>query len=470
MNHNIHIYTYTSQNGFSMKNRCEAIFCNADRVSNPASVTPLAFVQKNIPFLLSFIILLLATPAQAQYGLHLQFLPHQASAQYIQPAYIANQQFKYAQISAEGIGWLANNQITLDALLKGGNNISEATKDQMLSQIGGDQLRVQAGYGWGVHANVKALKLNWQLSFRQNNGIYAGVNDSSSLGLLLRGNAPYAGQRLNDEDIFANTMKYNEFAIATAFTFQKLHLGVRAKYLHGLGAHFINDVSYSLLTADDGANIALQSQYDIHEARTSDPGSWGLGLDLGITYDLNEKLKLQASLLNLGFMKWDTRQLNAQIDIVYEGKEVGGINGGFSDGELFSADTLQQLIFPDTLAGTFNSPLGTSLQFGMSYNLSEKGSLHASIHQSFNRQYPATQIPILNMAYHYALNPQILVGANAFAGGLDRYGVGFVAATDFTIGEQLNLSLYGAADNILGGLISSVGRGVNVNVGVSVGF
>ena len=415
--------------------------------------------------------LLVAHATKAQFGLHLQFLPEQGSAQYLQPAYIGSQEFQYVQVSTEGTFWIGSTSITLDGILDEGNYISNSAKNQILSQLEKKNNRLQAGASWGLHLNFKALKRVWQASFRQHTGFYTGINDSSTVGLVLRGNAPYAGQKLSDQNVFFRNMRYNEYALATAFSIGKGKLGIRAKLLQGRQATLIDDLSYTFFTAADGARIEVQSDYNIRKTISGGPNGWGAGVDVGLTYPINEKLSFQASLLNLGFINWQGQRTKSIVDFAYEGTEVDNILGDdLSSGNFFSMDTLLQLFFPDTIQSSFNTSLPTSLQIGFSYRLSEKERLHASLHQSFSKASPSTYVPLLNLAYHYELSPNFLVGANLYGGGIERYGLGLLASTDFIISEQIRIGIYAALDNALGGIIPSNARGLSMQGGISVGW
>ena len=62
--------------------------------------------------------------------------------------------------------------------------------------------------------------------------------------------------------------------------------------------------------------------------------------------------------------------MKSKVDFVYEGTEIGGLSGtDLADGELFGTDTLQMLMFPDTVDASFNSPLASRIQVGMSLQL-----------------------------------------------------------------------------------------------------
>ncbi|RMG27274.1 MAG: hypothetical protein D6730_07570 [Bacteroidetes bacterium] len=429
------------------------------------------YFQSSFAFLLG-ILMLAATNARAQFGLHLQFLPGQAAAQLVQPAYLAGQQtFQHGQLGTEGNFWLGSNAITLDGILQDGNHISEASKNQIIGQLGRRSSQLHAGARWGLHANVKALNQNWQLSFRQHIGLALGINDSSTAGLILRGNAPYAGQSLSDEDVFFRMARYNEYGLATAFQLKGFQVGIRLKALQGLRGTFLDEVNYTFFTADDGTSIEVQAQYDLRQSRAEDPYGWGAGIDLGAIFTLNQQWRMQASLRNLGFIRWQGIQMAHAIEVDYQGSEAGNILGDdLGTGDYFDSDTLQKLLVPDTLHTSFTTGLPASIQLGLSYQFDPKTSFHASLHQSLSRNAPTARTPLLNLAVHHQLVQPLLIGANVYAGGMEGFGMGLVAAANFNLAEKVQIGAHGILDNALGAIAPGQSKGLGLQAGLHIGW
>lgn len=404
---------------------------------------------------------------QAQFALHLQHMPQQAGATNFQPAYLGQQDFHRMAVDLEGSFWGQSNAITLDGILEDGNYIGEASKRQMIEQLGEGNGRFQAGGRLGIHVSFQALNQIWQLSYQQQAGLYASVNDSSTLGLLLHGNARYAGQSLRDEDVQFRSLTHRSLGIATAFQRDRLSLGVRLEVLQGLRGVFVDDLSYQLLTSAEGDRIEAQSSYDIRQQ--DDQHGLGLALDLGAIYALNDRLQLQAGVSELGFIRWNGLQMANSVAIDYRGTEVDNVFGDhFGEGDFFDSDTLRALFIPDTTAARFTAYLPARLYLGATFELSAEERLMAMLVQSTNALSPSTQLPLLNLAYHRKLGKGFTLGANAYGGGLDRYGLGLMVAGQWSLTDELRLAVNLALDNALGMALPGQARGLSLQSGLRI--
>ena len=136
---------------------------------------------------------------------------------------------------------------------------------------------------------------------------------------------------------------------------EKLSVGATLKYLYGL-ANVKTDLSKVKITADENEWVAKvdgsayaripgltitedenhrikDSDVDIEDAKFSMAGRSGAGIDLGANYYILPNLKLSASILDLGFIRWKDDEvvvLNAVSDYSYTGVkyEMGGDENG----------------------------------------------------------------------------------------------------------------------------------------------
>lgn len=422
--------------------------------------------MKQIFFLLH---ICLSTAVFAQNGLHLQFLPqHNASAAY-QPANLLLQDFETFSVGADGALWINNTSITLDALFQSNNIISEDLKLQMIDQLGTEN-QFQQGYHINFgEVHFKLGKQRYSLSYRDRSGFFLRFGNPLTAGLIFRGNAPYAGQTITDENTALRQYRMSEGAIGTGFEIGKVKIGVRAKFLYGRNVTAIDHLSYSLTTAALGDVLSLTSDHDIYLLENNpSPAGLGAGLDLGAIYDLNDKWQLQVSLTDLGAVSWDTERYQHQVSFDFEGfdlRELIDANGSGQD--FFVTDTLRSLLFPTSESSRYMMSLPTTLTVGVKHPLSEKARLMGSLSYGLTGQAPSTRSPLLNVAYHRDFTKHITLGANAYGGGMDLFGVGLFGEANVSL-KDYQLRIFALADNLVGGVLSDVGRGVSAQAGISI--
>ena len=149
---------------------------------------------------------------------------------------------------------------------------------------------------------------------------------------LKDGNTPYIGKTFDLGGLGLKASVYDEIAVGLSKKVNnRLTVGGRFKVLMGIANADMTDSEMSVYTAEDGRTLRLQSRQNI---RVSAPlrytldgpyVEWdnlefdddkidakffmntknlGFGLDLGMDYDISSRLKLHASLLDLGFIRW----------------------------------------------------------------------------------------------------------------------------------------------------------------------
>jgi hypothetical protein len=161
--------------------------------------------------------------------------------------------------------------------------------------------------------------------------------------LAFKGNQQFVGSTI-DLSAFRGDLKYyREFGLGFSKDFTgKLRLGVKAKLLTGIGSVSIdnralgitvnNDYTHTL-DADLAVNLSgpfilsKDSKNKIESIKIDDsrintgrkgidylfaPRNVGLGLDLGATYDISDKIMISAAITDIGFIKWKRDVINIQ--------------------------------------------------------------------------------------------------------------------------------------------------------------
>jgi hypothetical protein len=227
--------------------------------------------------------------------------------------------------------------------------------------------------------------------------------------LALKGNEGFIGSEIDFSSFRGDLKYYREIGLGFSRNFtNKLRIGVKAKMLFGIAGVSIDNRSLGItvndnyshtLDADMTVNISapltvnmpadhsLDSTdivFDDNRFKTSGGISdfllgkknIGLGLDIGATYDISDKIVISAAITDLGYIKWkkDVTNLNDKGQFTFSGFDLTDVINGTKTFDELSTEML------DSLKNSFivsdsNVPFTTYLPFGVtlggSYNLTE---------------------------------------------------------------------------------------------------
>ena len=225
--------------------------------------------------------------------------------------------------------------------------------------------------------------------------------------LAWKGNAQFIGSFADFRGMGVDFINYNEYAIGWSRAFaDKFSLGAHVKYLQGL-MNFktaTSDITLKVdtttywLTADYSLKIKIAAPVDtngisIHSAKdVLTFGNRGLGLDLGGTYKFNDKLKLSASLLDLGYIHWTKNTKSYFIEnqqIKFEGIKIDStFSFNFSDSTLkIMTDTLLEKFRFSKNYEPFTTGLNPKLYLTASYDLTQHDRLGFVLYNRFYKYY-----------------------------------------------------------------------------------
>jgi len=198
------------------------------------------------------------------------------------------------------------------------------------------------------------------------------------------------GKRASFDGLGVDLMSYIEYGIGyNRDVNDKLTVGARVKALSGIAniqtkksqlGITTNATSFDLTI--DGAMQANTSNLDT--AAMNNPNqimsslfnfkNSGLAVDLGATYQLLPKLQLNASLLDLGYIKWNsnvTNYVTNDVNFTFKGID---LNDSLSSKHL--TDTLTQVFSQKQTHSSYSTALHTKFYLGGKYDLTK--SLYAS--------------------------------------------------------------------------------------------
>ena len=267
----------------------------------------------------------------------------------------------------------------------------------------------------------------------------------------------------------------------------KFSYGLRFKYLYGM-ENFTTDVSYMGITTDQNTHaLTFDMNFDFRTAGlplvmidgyipaigaidTGDSlmmqqsgldqnfisnylfnrNNKGLGLDLGFNYHLNDKVLLEFSVLDLGFINWNSYTANSELaawDYTYDG--IGNPISLFGNGTSvdFLNDVLEDSI-EESLKNnyqysnpSYSTSLRTKIYASMEYIVDHNNFVSLSFYSSFVRKRWRRG---LGIAYNYHLGN--------FLSATASYSIYNRSYSNLGAGISLNLGpveIYMLTDNIL---------------------
>jgi len=327
------------------------------------------------------------------------------------------------------------------------------------------------GFGFKVKNNF--------IFFDVKNKLNAEVGYSSDfLKLMIQGNVgSLLGSTADLSGLGLNITNYNEYGLGINRDFSdKLRIGAKFKLLSGV--FNINTLENNLsmktnienfgLNFAGGFKIGTSNIAQFTDSTNGNPQdlvgnlfnfkNFGLGLDLGATYDISEKFSLNASLIDLGFIRWsDNVQTHTlkQFDFTFNGLE---------SKSLFNNDSIQENlvnIFETTKDNkNYSTWLDSRFYLGANYKFSSILNLGATWYNEINhgKYRPGISVSATfssKKRFSTTFNYSYFSGASNIGFGLNFRG--FYIVTD----NLLALPMF----NLYGSRIASISIGANIVFG-----
>lgn len=217
--------------------------------------------------------------------------------------------------------------------------------------------------------------------------------------LITYGNAPYVGQTLDIGPKF-DFLSYHEFYLGVQKSFGPLSVGANFKYLSGTNAFKTESSKLELTTSDDIYQLHVNTDYrvlssnsfvfeditnfdlnvDNYDFNNAFNGNNGFAIDLGAAFEVNDKLQLSASIMDLGSINWNTESYvySSNISKSYEGVDISDY---FNNEEEFAIeDSLKNLLELEEEDVEFSTSLPSHIYIGGTYQLTSSLAVGALIH------------------------------------------------------------------------------------------
>jgi hypothetical protein len=423
----------------------------------------------------------------AQQNLTLYGLNATPSALYLNPGFVPQNKFHisvplgFTSLSLNNSGFTLN-----DLLVKRSTDDSlEIRPDLAISKmkpinfLSMDLASELFGLGFKVRSNFFSVSaiLKTQFNLIYSKDLFRLINEGNGSSTFLGNTADLSGLKVNMNAYLEYGLGYNRSIN------EKLTIGGRLKVLSGIANIHTSRSEMKLWTNPVTYDINLSGGYGINssntfyfsdsinqENRTSaliqSPFSFknlGLGIDLGATYKLTEKIELNASIVDLGYITWKNNIQNyssKEIDYTFKGVDINAVLFDSVNVAKGLQDTLQNIFKNQSNNSTYRTSLYTRFYVSGRYQLNKMVSANVivcnQLLESHNRMSLAigTNIKLKNWL---AMN----VNYAAFGGSYGNIGLGFVM-------KGGPLQVYFASDNILNAFNMSKSKNMHYAFGINI--
>lgn len=358
-------------------------------------------------------------------------------------------------------GWgnylLANNRVPFADLIPESALLSNEQKNRFLSGLDGPFRLEGTGEG-GVLAAFGDSSLSWQAGVAWQSQTFARFENPETAGLILQGNAPYAGRAVEETEVFLRQFSTWKVSAGVAGGKGRFRWGARLTGWVPSSWTEISDLSYRLFTTSQGDSADVTLAYS---ALTGGNG-WGLTTDLGVVWKKG-KFQVEAAVLALGAVQvtGPGREVNAQIRFAgvkianpFEENAFEGLFDGL-------ADSLENEVLPASAEMTrWVSAPGTA-RLGLRYQFSAANEV--SLWPSLRWQGAGENryLPGLGAGYHHTFATwKASLGANFGWDAARGFTGGLLASKTIKLGNS-QLRISGGAGQVLGWLLPATGTGVS---------
>ena len=290
-------------------------------------------MMKKLNIISAFVILVMLIftekNADAQFDLTLYNMQPVIQTNLANPAFIPDFQYHFgvpalsSVYAGEGTSGVKFSQIFTkradDSLVFDFANISDHVKSI-------NNISVRTGVQW-LNGGMKWKDYYFSLSISDYFDLNMFYSDDL-VNLAIGGNAQFIGKNMDINPTYLKATHYREYAFGAAWDFDsQWNFGAKAKMLFGKSNIITNTLDAKLYTAENTYYLTTETNMLIN---TSMPKSWtapdggmklnsdymfyggsfGLSLDLGATYKLDDQFSFSASVLDLGYIKFDRNFAN----------------------------------------------------------------------------------------------------------------------------------------------------------------
>jgi len=219
------------------------------------------------------------------------------------------------------------------------------------------------------------------------------------------------------------------FAYGMKLTIPGLEQFVQASYVGG-AAKFLVGAAFAEIDKFDGGITTYQDKIQMVGDATGKyaVGGFGVAIDLGAAVDLNDDMRVNASINNLiGFVNWSDANANKFV-FSFDGEIYSSEFEDISDYSDEQMDSVFNVIDTTYAIDGFSTKYPTYLLVGFEYrNLLPELTVYANYRQDLSSEYYFDTTPRISGGIEYNLVPWLPLRAGLALGGFEsfQWGIGW---------------------------------------------
>ncbi|MBI1837317.1 MAG: OmpA family protein [Flavobacteriia bacterium] len=366
-------------------------------------------------FIFSFgIICAFIFPAVSQQNLTLYGLKETSQAYYLNPGFRQkNRVYVSLPLGFQNI-YINQSATTLNKVFQSNANDSlTIDPDRFMKSLGKmnfisvDLYNELLGFGFKVKKN-NYVSFNVTNRFRSNISLPKDLFGFAAYG---NGSEQYLGKRIALDGLAVDVSSYIEYALGYNRNINsKLTVGGRVKLISGIANIHTTKSKLGITTDATTFDWTIDGQIGINSSnslafsdtnKVMDPAfmkklpysfkNLGIGLDLGASYILTDKIQLSASLLDFGFINWKTNTSNyasSNVNYNFQGIDFNGLIKKDSTQKTGQdlIDTTKTFLVKNGTTESYRTSLHTKFYIGGSYTLNKFFNASATLYNEFTRK------------------------------------------------------------------------------------
>jgi hypothetical protein len=328
------------------------------------------------------------------------------------------------------------------------------------------------------------IKKNY-FSFNATEKVYSRfIYPKDMIQMAWEGNGKsFVGKRINMDALAYDFSHYREYSFGYAREFtEKLTVGAKLKYLYGMENVHTQSFKLGLTTDENTFDLTLDAAMHVNTAGLQKfdgdneltPGKYlfgaqnrGFGMDLGASYNLNEKISLSASVLDLGFIHWKDdikNYVQDEVKTVYRGIDMDKVlTLKDMDRESMvkaSLDSAKNIFDIKETSDPYTTILAARTMIGGSYKINNKQDAGAIIYTEFAKGRPRMG---LSLSYNTHFLRWLSASVNYSVYNRSYFNIG--------TGLAVNLwpvQLYLISDNVASVFVPHMTKNVHLRTGINI--
>jgi len=306
---------------------------------------------------------------------------------------------------------------------------------QLYNNLKGDNIEIDVAVNYEIF-HVRFKSKNWYYGINLNTRNITNIRLSNELvGLLANGNDFYAGSTWDASSTAITNIAFNELGFSMARNFNRFNVGGRAKLYQGIGVAqtkdftlklnqpkspteeislnaggVINTASIGILTDSVNGRASTSDEKSIDPKNFYSMGNLGAGIDLGLTYDVNNRLTFGASIIDFGFINWTNNVTNYSInnaDVRTNGLNKEQIDNGQKRDDYL--DSLFNLLKPQVSENSFTTFMPWRFYITANYKFNRRNTIGAVIQ---GRYLLGSILPAYTLSYARKIKDEFHLTAN----------------------------------------------------------